>query len=94
MIQSLRQHIEYPHLLIVKSELEKVPKAKKGDTSYDRRRSNFWWCIDIKSYGDWMAFLQSHSEQLLRVVKESYQGWWLAKSPEEREEEYQKSLRW
>jgi hypothetical protein len=94
VIRSICQYIEKPYHLKEYSELEEVHKAKKGDTSYDRRHSNFWWCIDIKSYGDWMAFLQSHSEQLLRIVKESYQNWWLVKSPEEREEEYQKSLRW
>ena len=41
-----------------------------------------------------MAFLQPHSEKLLEAVKNDYQEWWLAKSPEEREEEYKKSLRW
>ena len=41
-----------------------------------------------------MAFLQSHCELLTKAVKNDYQDWWLAKSPEEREEEYKKSLRW
>ena len=94
VIQSIRQYIDKPYHPKEYSELEKVPKAKKEDTSYDGRRSNFWWCIDIKSYGDWMAFLQPHSEKLLEAVKNDYQEWWLAKSPEEREEEYKKSLRW
>lgn len=95
IIQSIRQYIEEPYRLKEHSELEKVPKAKKEDTSYDRRRSNFWWCIDIKSsYGDWMAFLQPQMDLFKKAIKNDYQDWWLTKSPKEREEEYQNSLRW
>lgn len=94
IVQSIRQFIKKPYHLKEYSELEKVPRAKKEDTSYDRRRSNFWWCIDIESYGDWMAFLQPQEEQFLTAIRNDYQDWWLAKSPKKREEEYQKSLHW
>ena len=94
VIQSIRQYIDEPYQLKEFSELEKVPKAKKRDTLYDGRHSNFWWCIDIKSYGDWMAFLQPNLKQILEAVKNDYNDWWLAKSPEKRKEEYKKSLQW
>lgn len=95
VIQAIREFIEQPYHLKEYSELEKVPKARKEDTSYERRRSNFWWCIDIKeSYGDWLAFLQPQSTLFTEAVKNDYQNWWLNKAPEEREEEYKKSLRW
>ena len=93
--QGIRKFIEMPYRLKEYSELEKVPKAKKEDTSYDRRRSNFWWCIDIsESYGDWMAFLQSELNRFKTAVKNDYQDWWMKKTPKGREEEYNKSLRW
>ena len=94
IIQAISQYIENPYGLKEYSELEKVPKAKKEDTSYDGRFSNFWWCIDIESYGDWMAFLQPQKDLFKEAIKNDYQDWWLTKSPEEREEEYKKSLRW
>lgn len=95
VIQAIREFIEQPYHLKEYSELEKVPKARKKDTSYNRRRSNFWWCIDItESYGDWMAFLQPQANLFTEAVKNDYQNWWLNKVPEEREEEYKKSLRW
>ena len=77
------------------SELEKIPTARKEDTSFNRRYCNFWWCIDIKeSYGDWMAFLQPQLSLFTEAVENDYQNWWLNKSPEEREEEYEESLNW
>ena len=93
VIQAISEFIKHPYYLKAYSELEKVPTAKKGDTSYDRRRSNFWWCIDIEeSYGDWMAFLQPQLTLLIEAVKSDYQNWWLNKASDEREEEYKKSL--
>lgn len=95
VIQAIREFIEQPYYLKEYSELEKVPKAKKEDTSYDGRRSNFWWCIDIKkSYGDWMAFLQPQSDLFTEAVENDYLDWWLNKAPEAREEEYKNSLHW
>ena len=95
VIQSIRHFISLPYPLKEATDLEKVPKAKKEDTSYNRRRSNFWWCIDIKeTYGDWMAFLQPQSKLFTEAVQNDYQNWWLKKSLEEREEEYKESLRW
>lgn len=93
VIQAVREFIEQPYPLQDYSELEKVPKAKKEDTSCDRRLSNFWWCIDInESYGDWMAFLQPQSNLLTEAVKNDYQKWWLSKTPKVREEEYKDSI--
>lgn len=103
IVQSIRQFIKKPYHLY--SELQKVPIAKEEDIPYDcpywyfwwsyyYRSTNFWWCIDIKSYGDWMAFLQPKEKQFLSAIRNGYQDWWLAKSPEEREEEYKKSLLW
>lgn len=95
IIQAISQYIEKPYHLKEYSELEEVPKARKEDTSYRGRHSNFWWCIDIKEpYGDWMAFLQPHCKLFTEAVRNNYQDWWLTKSPKEREEEYKKSLRW
>lgn len=93
VIPAIHQFIEQPYSLKEYSDLEKVPKAKKDDTSYNRRRSNFWWCIDDDSYGDWMAFLQPQSKILIETIQNAHQNWWLTKSPKEREEEYNKALR-
>ena len=94
ILYAISQYIEKPYHLQEYSELEKVPKARKEDTTYDCRLSNFWWCIDIKSYGDWMAFLEPHSKLLTEAIKNDYVDWWLTMTPEKREEEYKKSLRW
>ena len=93
IIPAISQYIENPYHLKEYSELEKVPKARKEDTSYGGRLSNFWWCIDIKEpYGNWIAFLQPHCKILTEAVKNDYQDWWLNMSPEEREKEYKESL--
>lgn len=95
LIQAVREFTQQPYRLKEYSELEKVPKARKEDKSYDGRRSNFWWCIDIKnSYGDWMAFLQPQTTLIMEALENDYREWWLKKNPEEREEEYKKSLHW
>ena len=91
VIQGIREFIEQPYSLKEKSELEKVPKAKKGDTSYNRRISDFWWCIDL--YGNWMAFLKPQYNLFKETVESDHQKWWMKKTPEEREEEYKQSLR-
>lgn len=84
VIQAIQEH----------SKLEKVPKAKKGDTSLNGVPRNFWWCIDIQeTYGDWIAFLQPKSNLFINAVKNDYQNWLMSKTPEEREEEYKESLR-
>lgn len=95
IIPAIQEFVEKPYYLQEYSELEKVPKAKKEDTSFmGHRYSNFWWCIDIKSSGDWMAFLQSQSDIFTQAIKNDYQDWWLKKTSKEREEEYNKSLHW
>lgn len=87
IIQAIRQYIENPYHIKEESELEKVPK----DTD---RHSNFWWCIDITPYGDWIAFLQPNYKLLTEAVKNDYHDWWLTKSKKKRKEEYKKSLCW
>lgn len=94
IIQGIRLFISEPYYLKGYSELEKIPIAKSNDKSYTGRRSNFWWCIDINPCGDWMAFLKPQSELFAAVIKNEHQEWWQTKSPEEREQEYKKSLRW
>lgn len=94
IIESIQQFINQPYHLKEYSELEKVPLAKKGDKSFDGRRTNFWWCIDTNESGDWMAFLKSYKPLFQKGITNDYNLWWLKKSPEEREEEYKKSLRW
>lgn len=44
--ESIQAFIEHPYHLKEFSELEKIPKAKKEDTGFSRRRTDFWWCID------------------------------------------------
>jgi len=95
VVQAIREFVKQPYHLKEYSELEKLPKARKEDTSYDGRHSNFWWCIDSnESYEDWMAFLQPQLTLFTEAVKNDRQNWWLKKTPEEREEEYKESLRW
>ena len=91
VIQGIRLFIEQPYILKEKSELEKIPNAKRGDTSYNRRITDFWWCIDL--YGNWMALLKPQYDLFKEAVESDYQNWWMKKTPEEREEEYKQSLR-
>ncbi len=70
-IQEICRFIEQPYQLKAYSELEKIPKAKKGDTTYDGRNSDFWWCID-EPYGDWIAILQSKSETFMQIIRNDY----------------------
>ena len=94
IIEAIRQFIKKPYPLKEYSELEKVPHAKKGDKSFNGRQTNFWWCIDIDPCGDWMAFLASSRTCFDTAINNDYKFWWLAKTPEEREEDYKTSLRW
>lgn len=89
IIQALGEFIKTPYRLKEPSELEKIP-----NTAYPNRRNNFWWCIDINEFGDWMAFLESESHILVSAVEHDYTCWWLPKPLETRKEEYQKSLYW
>ena len=41
-----------------------------------------------------MKDMQKAAERILEAVKNDYNDWWLAKSPEKRKEEYKKSLQW
>lgn len=91
ILQSIREFIEKPYHLKQFSELEKVPKVKKDE--FLGRRSNFWWCIDIKPHGDWMAFLEPQLNLFMEAVKNEYNDWWLKKKKREREKEYKEALR-
>ncbi len=93
VLEAICQFINQSYSLEEYSELEKVPTAKKGDRSFTGRRTNFWWCIDTNGIGDWMAFLASSKPLFDRGITHDYTSWWLKKTPEEREEEYKKSLR-
>lgn len=95
VVSAIRQYINQPYLLKKYSELDTVPYAKQDDTSlpWNTRRSNFWWCIDIGvPYGDWIAFLEPQTELLIKALENDYQNWWMKKTPEDREEDYEKSL--
>lgn len=92
ILQSIREFIEKPYHLKQFSELEKVPKVKKDE--FLGRRSNFWWCIDIKPHGDWMAFLEPQLNLFMEAIKNEYNDWWLKKKKREREKEYKEALRW
>lgn len=96
VIQAISEFVEHPYHLKEYSELEKVPRVKKQDTSsYVHRTSDFWWCIDIsEAYGNWMAFLQPQTNLFTKAVNNDYHNWWLNKTLEEREEAYKKALRW
>ena len=92
ILQSISEFIEKPYSLKQFSELEKVPKGL--DEWGFGRRSNFWWCIDIKPHGDWMAFLEPQLNLFMEAIKNEYNDWWLKKKKREREKEYEEALRW
>lgn len=92
--QAISEFIDTPYHLQEWSGLEKVPKAKKEDTSFSSHTTDFWWCIDIEApYGNWMAFLSPRLNLFMKAITNDYQNWWLKKTKKEREEEYRKSLR-
>lgn len=90
--QMLREFMKTPYMLKEYSALDQVPNEK--DTSCGFIKINFWWCIDIKPYGDWMAFLQPNAEEFMQAAKNDYQNWWLKMSPKIRQAEYNTSLHW
>ena len=94
IIEEITQFVKNPYQLRRYSELEKVPIFPKDDTTFNHRNTDFWWCIDIKPYGDWMAFLQPQKSLFEKGFKYDHDKWWLKKSFVEREREYQKSLYW
>ena len=94
IIRMLKEYIDKPYELKEFSELEKIPTAKADDTSWQGRCSDFWWCIDRKGLGDWMACMSSTSEKLLAALRHDYQFWWLSMSAEHQEREYKDSLDW
>ena len=91
VIQTIRNYVYEPYEIKEMSDLEKVLYAE--DSLHDGRHTNFWWCIDNKSCGNWMAFMQSN-ERLFRVaVGNDFLRWWMPKSTEEREKEYKDAQR-
>ncbi len=95
IINEIREFIEKPYRLKEYSELEKIPKATRDDKSYNGRRSDFWWNIDItETYGDWMAFLSPQKERLKKALEYEYNAKWIIKGEEEREKLYRDSLHW
>ena len=93
IMQMLKAFMQNPYRLKEPSYLEKITEANE-DTECDFSRTNFWWCIDIKSHGDWMAFLQPQAELFMQAAKNDYQNWWLKMSPKIRQAEYNTSLHW
>lgn len=61
---------------------------------------NFWWCIDYNRYdediGDWIAFIGAADRQdaFNRVINKDFTSWWIKKSPEDRNKDFQDSFRW
>lgn len=71
-------------------------------------RTNFWWCIDkadiddskkdnfcYNGIGDWIAFTGATDRQnaFKRVIQSDYTEWWCKKSIEDREKEFNDSIR-
>ena len=94
IIQMIKEYVQHPYSLKEFSELDKIPTAKKTDTSWERRNSDFWWCIDRFSYGNWLACMSSHSQKLIDTLTCDFRNWWQTKSTEERNKEYNNSLDW
>jgi hypothetical protein len=94
VLEAILSFIKQSYSLKKYSELEKVPTAKKGDKTFTGRRTNFWWCIDTNGIGDWMAFLASSKPLFDKGITCDYESLWLKKTPEEREADYKKALRW
>ena len=81
IIQKICEFINEPYYLKSFSELEKVKTSKKDDISYNRRRSNFWWCIDKnEEYGNWMAFLDSKKNLLTQAIEYDYHNYFEKKT--------------
>ena len=92
--QMVVDFISAPYALKEYSELEKFPTARLGDTSRNGRRTDFWWCIDIKQYGDWMACPASKINTLVETLTKDHTNWWMCLSGVIRDKEYKKSLYW
>lgn len=88
--QMINEFITNPYHLKEYSELEKVPKVKKSEKF--GRHTNFWWCIDLNTHGDWMAFLGPQLEMFLKAIRNEYEDWWMKKSKRNQKKEYKKAL--
>jgi len=94
ILRMVKEYIDSPYSLKEYSDLEEVPNSSKANSSYRSRRTDFWWCIDVEDYGDWMACMSSKEDVLVQTLREDYEQWWLTKPPEEREKEYNNSISW
>jgi hypothetical protein len=94
ILEMVKEFISNPYSLKEYSELEKIPVAKKGDASWRGRTTDFWWNIDIREYGDWMACMSSKADLLVKILNSDHNDWWMMKSEAEREKEYKDSKRW
>lgn len=91
IIECLNFFVNNPYKLKEYSELDKIKTSKKNDESWNKRKTDFWWCID---YGiDFMAFLKSNIDKFSKGISYDYENWWLQKPESQRNDEYKKSLR-
>lgn len=91
IIDGLHFFVNNPYKLKEYSELDNIKTSKKDDESWNRRRTDFWWCIDFDV--DFMAFLKSSMDKFEKGISYDYENGWLQKSESQREDEYKKSLR-
>lgn len=89
--EAIRDFINEPYHLKEYSELEKLVEVADITMPWTICLTRFWWCIDRKECGEWMAFLEEDSERICKAIQHDYQNWWLAKSEEERNQMYEKA---
>ena len=84
----LKRYIENPYRLKSFSDI-------KCHITGTETKTDFFWNIDRNEIGDWMGwFGEDKLEIFKKILDKDYNEWWMKKSEDQREIEYNSSLNW
>jgi hypothetical protein len=90
----IRNFIEKGYQLKEFCTLKDHIKGKGGLCSDYTLKKDFFWCIDMKEFGDWMGFFSMDKLTPFKTaITNDYNNWWMTKTAEERETEYQEAFK-
>jgi rhodanese-related sulfurtransferase len=92
IVNELKKFVNKPYRLKEHCGLESHITGEGFWAKCDLKK-DFFWSIDGKEIGDWMAFFGDDKlKPFNAAIKKDYNDWWMAKSKETREKEYKESL--
>lgn len=93
ILQAIKDYIKEPYPL---KEYSALREHFVDTKTIQPLRTNFWWCIDRKNIGNWIAFTGATDRQnkFMSVIDNDYKNWYLNMDKQTREEEYKKAQSW